>query len=174
MLMRVQFYKIDGGRLCGWLAEPPKRRPFQGTTMAAGRDLPHDLNQFVIERELEIANGFWGLLAHGASFASVPGRRMTRPGRALERAHRDALMAVEGVVNGHYYAWKRGEPTPLRAALDAMHARWRALGVNEKLTLEWPIRPLPEHASSRRHRRSSTVRAHAERLATRSGRSAKR
>src|SRR4051812_2673875 len=108
MMMRVEFYKVDGGRLCGWVAAPPKRRPFQGTMMAAGRDLPHDLSQFVIERELEIRDGFWGLLAHGASFASVPGRRMTQPGRALERAHRDALNAVEGIVNRHYRAWKRG------------------------------------------------------------------
>lgn len=171
MLMRVQFYKIDGGRLCGWVAAPPRRRPFQGTTMASGRDLPHDLNQFVIERELEIADGFWGLLAHGASFASVPGRRMTQPGRALERAHRDALMTVEGIVNGHYYAWKRGEPTPLKAALDAMYARWQALGENEKLTLEWPIRPLPGDASSRRRSRATTVCAYSRRPTTRSVRS---
>ena len=39
--------------------------------MAAGRDLPHDLVQFTIERALDIRDGFWGLLAHGASFASV-------------------------------------------------------------------------------------------------------
>ena len=165
MLMRVQFYKVDGGRLCGWVATPPKRRPFQGTTMASGRDLPHDLTQFVIERELEIANGFWGLLAHGASFASVPGRRVTRPGRALERAHHDALMAVEAVVNGHYHAWQRGTPTPLKAALDAMYARWLALGENEPLMLEWPIRPLPGHTSSRHHRHTSIVRARSERHA---------
>ncbi|HKG93659.1 MAG TPA: hypothetical protein VKA84_17260 [Gemmatimonadaceae bacterium] len=84
MAMRVEFYKDGDGRLCGWVAAPPRRRPFQGTTMAAGRDLPHDLTQFVIERALDIREGFWGLLANGASFASVPGRRPTQPGRALE------------------------------------------------------------------------------------------
>jgi hypothetical protein len=51
-VMRVEFSKDDGGRLCGWVAAPPKRRPFRGSTMAAGRDLPHDLTQFVIERAL--------------------------------------------------------------------------------------------------------------------------
>lgn len=40
--------------------------------MAAGRDLPHDLMQFTIERALEIRDGFWGILAHGGWFASVP------------------------------------------------------------------------------------------------------
>ena len=141
--MRVEFYKGAEGRLCGWIAMPPHRRAFQGSTMAAGRDLPHDLTQFTIERALEIHDGFWGLLAHGASFASVPGRRLTRPGRALARAYNGALAAVEGVVNGHYLAWKRGAATPLRPTLDAMYARWRALVVGERLVLEWPVHPLP-------------------------------
>jgi hypothetical protein len=46
-MMRVEFYKSDEGRLCGWIATPPHRRAFQGTTMAAGRTLPRDLTQFV-------------------------------------------------------------------------------------------------------------------------------
>src|SRR5687767_12704475 len=143
MIMRVEFYKAGEGRLCGWIATPPKRRPFQGSTMAAGRDVPHDLTQFVIEHALDIRDGFWGLLSHGGSFASVPGRRPTQDGRALVRAHHAALMAVEGVVNGHYLAWQRGEPTPLGAELDRMLIRWRALGDGESLTMEWPVRPLP-------------------------------
>ena len=68
MEMRVDFYKLDGGRLCGWVATPPKRRSFQGTTMAAGRDIPHDLGQFVVELALGLQEGFWGLLANGATF----------------------------------------------------------------------------------------------------------
>jgi hypothetical protein len=142
-MMRVEFYKQGEGRLCGWVATPPKRHPFQGSTMAAGRDLPHDLTQFVIERALEIRDGFWGLLAHGAWFASVPGRRPTRPGRDLARAHHAALMAVEGVVNAHYRAWQRGEATPVGRALDVAYARWLALGDGERLVLEWPMHPLP-------------------------------
>src|SRR5205085_8343954 len=118
MEMRVEFYKGGEGRLCGWVAAPPKRRPFQGTTMAAGRDLPHDLTQFVVERALGIRDGFWGVLAHGGSFASVRGRRPTQPGRALVRAHTTGLVAAEGVVNAHYLAWRRGDATPVRPALD--------------------------------------------------------
>lgn len=121
--MRVEFYRDAKGRTCGWIATPPHRRPFQGATTAIGRDLPHDLTQFTIERALEIRDGFWGLLAHGAWFASVPGRKPTEAGRALVRAHHAALVAVEGVVNGHYLAWQRHEPTPLRAALDHAYAQ---------------------------------------------------
>ena len=142
MLMTVEFYKGKQARTCGWIATPPHRRPFQGSTTAAGRDLPHDLTQFTIERALDVRDGFWGLLAHGASFDSVPGRRPTQRGRALVRAHHAALVAVEGAVNSHYLAWLRGEPTPLRAALDTMYARWLALAEGERLALEWPVRPL--------------------------------
>ena len=143
MIMHVDFYKDGEGRLCGWIATPPHRRPFQGSTMAAGRDVPHDLTQFTIERALDIRDGFWGLLAHGGWFASVPGRRPTPQGRAIVRAHHEALVAVEGVVNCHYQAWKRGEPTALKPTLDVMFARWLALGEGERLSLEWPVTPLP-------------------------------
>ena len=68
--MQVGFYKVDDGRLCGWTAAPPKRKPFQGTTMASGRHLPHDLAQFVVEKALGLDCGFWGLLAKGATFKS--------------------------------------------------------------------------------------------------------
>ena len=153
MIMRVDFHRCGDGRLCSWTATAPHRRQFQGTTMAAGRDLPHDLTQFTIERELEIRDGFWGLLAHGGWFASVPGRRPTPQGRAVVRAHYAALVAVEGVVNGHYLAWKRGEPTPLKPVLDVMYARWLAVCDGERLTLEWPVLSLPGTlARSRSHR----------------------
>jgi hypothetical protein len=122
--------------------------------MAAGRDVPHDLTQFVIERTLDIRDGFWGLLAHGGSFASVPGRRPTEPGRALVRAHHAALVATEEVVNKHYLAWQRGEATPVAPALDAMLVRWRALAEGERLVLEWPVHPLPAAGVSGAGRRA--------------------
>jgi hypothetical protein len=143
MIMRVHFSKRGDGRLCSWTATPPHRRPFEGSTMAAGRDLPHDLTQFTIERALQIRDGFWGLLAHGGWFASAPGRRPTPQGRAIVRAHHAALVAIEGVVNAHYHAWRHGKSTPLTPVLDAMCARWLALGHDETLILEWPVQPLP-------------------------------
>ena len=159
MIMRVEFYKVDEGRLCGWVATPPHRRAFQGSTMAAGRDLPHDLSQCTIEHALDIRDGFWGLLAHGASFASVPGRRPTRLGRALVRDHHAALMAVEGIVNGHYAAWRRKQVTPVGPALDVMYARWLALRVGEPLVVEWPVHGLPAVSQSHGRRPHAARRA---------------
>jgi hypothetical protein len=155
MIMRVEFYKGGEGRLCGWIATPPHRRPFQGSTMAAGRSLPHDLTQFTIERALDIRDGFWGLLAHGGSFASVPGRRPTQPGRALVRAHYAGLMRTEAVAGAHFLAWRDGKETPIRAALDTMYARWLALAEGERLVLEWPVRPLPDVLSHGSRRQAS-------------------
>ena len=143
MAMQVAFYKGDGGRLCGWVATPPHRRSFEGTTMAAGRDLPHDLAQLVVERALGVHEGFWGLLANGATFKSVPGRRVTEPGRALVREHVRSLEATEGIANAHVDAWRRGAPTPVGPALDVMYARWLALPVGERLCVEWEVQRLP-------------------------------
>jgi hypothetical protein len=83
--MKVMFSKSDDGRLCSWRAELPRHGRFQGSTMAARAghtDLPHDLAQFVVEAALGLEEGFWNLVANGASFKSV-GRRQTKPGRQL-------------------------------------------------------------------------------------------
>jgi len=141
--MEVAFYKVNDGRLCAWVATPPKRKRFQGTTMASGRDLPHDLAQFVVEEAFGIQRGFWGLVAKGATFKSVPGRRLTRPGQELIRAHRAALKATEDLVNTHVSAWRAGASTPAGPVLDAMLARWRALPVGEELRLVWPRPHVP-------------------------------
>jgi hypothetical protein len=138
MSMQVAFYKVDNGRLCAWVAAPPKRKRFQGTTMASGRDLPHDLAQFVVEAILGLQHGFWGLLANGATFKSVVGRRCTQPGRQLIRVHHEALNATEHFVNAHVAAWRTGASTPAGPALDAMYSRWKALPVGEELRVDWP------------------------------------
>jgi hypothetical protein len=138
--MLVAFYKADEGRLCGWRATPRRRRCFEGTTMASGGDLPHDLAQFVVEQALGLEDGFWGLLARGATFMSVPGRRPTEPGREIIRANRARLEEAEAIVNAHVNAWRSGVVTEAGTALDAMLARWRALVVHEELRLEWADR----------------------------------
>lgn len=66
--MKVVFARSDDGRLCSWRAEPPKRRAFQGSTMASragGMDLPHDLAQFVVEASLGLEHGAVGAVTIG-------------------------------------------------------------------------------------------------------------
>jgi len=162
MGMQVEFYKVDNGRLCAWMAAPPKRKRFQGTTMASGRDLPHDLAQFVVESTLGLQHGFWGLLAGGATFKSVPGRRCTQPGREVIRTHSEALNAAEQLVNAHVATWRKGRSTPLGPALDAMLVRWRTLPVGEELRVDWLTPRLVSHHQRRlllphRSRQRATV-----------------
>jgi hypothetical protein len=106
-----------------------------------------------VEVTFGLEEGFWNLVANGATFKSL-GRRRTKPGRQLIAAHRAALNEAEKVVNDHVAAWRDGEPTPVGPALDAMLARWRALPVGEELVVEWPTRRLPR--ASVRVRRAST------------------
>jgi hypothetical protein len=144
--MKVMFSKSDDRRLCSWRAELPRHRRFQRSTMAARAshtDLPHDLAQFVVEANLGLEEGFWNLVANGATFRSL-GRRQTKPGRQLIAGHRAELNEAERIVTVHVAAWRDGEPTPVGPALDAMLARWRALRVGEELVAEWPTRRLPK------------------------------
>ena len=153
--------RVDGESL--------EAQAFQGTTMASGRDLPHDLAQFVVEATLSLQHGFWGLLASGATFKSIPGRRRTRPGQQLIQAHGAALNATEHLVNAHVARWRVGASTPIGPALDAMLVRWRALPVGEELRVDWlaprlashhQVRPpAPPPTSRRRGQRSLTLKA---------------
>src|SRR4030095_14594284 len=97
---------------------------------------------------------------NGATFESVPGRRRTKPGQGLIRTHQEALNAVEGAVNLHVDAWRRGGVRPVGPALDAMYARWKALKVGESLRVDWPIRRIARIAESN-PRRSAIRRPYA-------------
>jgi hypothetical protein len=136
-VVQVTFQKVDDGRLCRWDAVRRKRARVPGPTMAAGRTLPHDLSTFVVEAEMGLAFGFWGCVAAGATFRSLP-RRRTEEGRRVIRAHRSELDDAEARVGAEVRAWVAGERPPSAAALDAMLARWRALPADGRLVLEWP------------------------------------
>jgi hypothetical protein len=130
--MQVTFTK--GARTCAWTALRPPRTRVPGSTMAAGSDLPHDLATFVIERELGIDHGFWGCVADGATFRSLP-RKRTPQGKAVIARNRPALDDAERRVNATYAAWRAGRRV---GPLDAMLERWRSLGEGDALVVEWP------------------------------------
>src|SRR3984957_11184653 len=126
--MRVSFVKLDnkGRGGCRWDAVRGKRTKVPGTTMAVGRDIPHDLAQYVIEAATGCRNGFWGLVARGATFKST-GRRRTKPGRAIIAAHRADLAGSEKLAGAHLAAWRAGAQNDVTAALDRAFEQWRQL-----------------------------------------------
>jgi hypothetical protein len=108
--------------------------------MAAGADVPHDLATFVIESTLGIEHGFWGCVAAGATFRSL-GRQRTEQGRAVIRRHAAELDDAERRVNDLFFAWRRGEATPVGRALDHALAQWRELDEGDEMVVYWvPVR----------------------------------
>ncbi len=134
--MEVRFRKSDDRRTCSWVALRPPRTKVPGPAMAAGGDVPHDLATFVIEAELGLEHGFWGCVAAGATFRTL-GRKRTVQGREVIRRHSDDLDEAEQAVNAHYFAWRRGAPTPVSAALDDALVAWRDLPPGAELVRTW-------------------------------------
>ena len=114
--------------------------------MGVGLDLPHDLAQYVVEAATAYPNGFWGLLAKGATFKST-GRRVTKPGRAVIVAHRGDLMASEHLAGRHLGAWKAGESSPVSTALDRALEQWQHLGPVSASGSSGPRPPAPSSSS---------------------------
>jgi hypothetical protein len=137
--VRVTFVKLEikGRTLCRWDADRGKRRLVPGSTMGTGKDLPHDLAQYVIEAGAGYANGFWGLVAKGATFKST-GRRRTKPGRALIADHRQDLDGSERLAGFYLGLWKAKHADAVTHALDLALAQWRALRPGEALVFAWP------------------------------------
>ena len=142
--MRVEFSKHKR-ELCWWTAYPRRRRPVSalGGSGTERIRVPHDLAQFVVERELGYRHGFWGSVADGATFRTLErgGRKRTPQGRALIAAHVEEIDEAELAFHGHVALWLRGEPTPAGAALDDALMRWQALREHESFALEFPLAP---------------------------------
>jgi hypothetical protein len=117
-----------------------------------GPVLPHDLVHYVVEDELGLEFGFWGLLSAGAKLQSVQAygardpRRIPPPNDALVGAHLDELLAAEGLVAA-FSAVPGSGPEPkldsdqiegIRARITELNAQWQAMGPGEMLRLRWP------------------------------------
>ena len=113
--------------------------------MPIGRGrIPHDLGHMATESHLQIADGFWGLLAHGAAFDHGTRQRRTRPGRQLVREHRAELGAAEAIGNQHHSAWLGGEATPVAPTFDRLARLWEATPDGGTLTIVWPSLEIAE------------------------------
>jgi hypothetical protein len=105
--------------------------------MAVGQDIPHDLAQYVIEAAAGYHNGFWDLVAQGATFKST-GRKRTKPGRAVIAEHREDLAGSEKLAGLHLHLWKAGHASPVTSALDRAFGQWKVLKTGQRLVFDWP------------------------------------
>jgi hypothetical protein len=136
----VTFHKVAGRSPCAWWeAVRTTRGRCRGGYMPIGRGrIPHDLGHMATEAHFGIRDGFWGLLARGATFNHGTQQRPTRPGRQLIRDHRAGLQVAEHLGNHHHGAWVNGLPTPVGAAFDRLAARWEATPDSGIMTIHWP------------------------------------
>src|SRR5947209_18462449 len=91
----------------------------------------------IVEGVARLDRGFWGSVAAGATFNSMPVKRTT-PGRAVIARNRDHSDEAEKIAGEHYHRWKHGLPTPAAAYLDEIGRRWDAPPDGGRLVIEWP------------------------------------
>jgi hypothetical protein len=137
--VRVEFRKQDhkGTLLASWQATRAKRTVVPDSVMAAGKGLPHDVAQYVIEAATGYQGGFWDLVSRGATFKST-GRKRTRPGRALIAANRPELAGAEKLAGTHTAQWRAGRPSAVTDALQRALEQWRDLTDDQRLVFDWP------------------------------------
>jgi hypothetical protein len=117
-----------------------------------GPVLPHDLVHYVVEDELGLEFGFWGLLAAGAKLQSVQAygardpRRIPPPNDPFVGTHIDELLAAEGLVAA-FSAFPGTGTEPeldadqierIRARIAELNEQWQARRPGEMLRLHWP------------------------------------
>ena len=133
----VTFHRQE--RLAWWEAVRPTRGRVVGGYMPIGKGrIPHDLGHMATEAHFGITDGFWGLLARGATFDHGTRQRPTQPGRQLIRDHRAGLQRAEALGNHHHGAWSRGEATEVGPTFDHLARQWDALPDAGTLTIRWP------------------------------------
>ena len=94
-----------------WEAERRTGGKVRGGYMPIGRGvIPHDLVHFATEAHLGIEDGFWGMLARGATFKRGTDQRVTRPGRTLIAEHRAGLNAAKSWATPITRCGWRGNP----------------------------------------------------------------
>ncbi|MCU1400944.1 MAG: hypothetical protein JWN62_4053 [Acidimicrobiales bacterium] len=159
-LLTITFHKSSGYRpLAWWSARRRTGGTMQGGHMPIGHGvIPHDLAHLATEASLGIEDGFWGLLARGATFRHGTDRRPTRTGRALISTNRAGLHAAEQLGNLHHGLWVHGHPTPVAATFDRLAEAWRGIPDGGTMTVTWPLATTrPVVATTPAQRASTTI-----------------
>jgi len=149
--VEISIVKSEGGPHRAVVSRPG-REVAQFAVYDYGPTLPHDLVHYVVEDELRIEFGFWGLLAAGAKLQSVQAygardpRRIPKDEDPLVRAHVEQLLNAE-----RFAAAFSGLPGAavdrdldaataerIRSRIDELNRRWQATPAGDVFRLAWP------------------------------------
>jgi hypothetical protein len=143
--LTITFHKVLTPRPHAWWdGERRTGGRLRGGYMPIGHGvIPHDLAHFATEAHFGIEDGFWGLLARGATFKRGTSQRPTRRGRALIADNRSGLHAAEHLGNVHHTLWTDGKPTPVAPTFDRLAEQWSAVPDGGTLVVCWPMSGSP-------------------------------
>jgi hypothetical protein len=136
----VTFHRTGPERPAAWWEAVRKSGGVvRGGYMPIGRGvMPHDLAHMATEAALGLTDGFWGLLARGATYRHGTRQRPTQRGRALIRDNRAQLHEAEQLGNHHHGTWVAGGETPVGPTFDRLASAWAAVATGGQLIVEWP------------------------------------
>jgi hypothetical protein len=114
--------------------------------------LPHDLVHYVVEAEVGLEFGFWGLLAAGAKLQAVQAygardpKRIPREEDPLVGAHVDDLLNAERLVAAFSglpgtdpdHELDTATAERIQARIDELNGRWQATAAGDVFRLNWP------------------------------------
>jgi hypothetical protein len=118
---------------------------------------PHDLMHWVVERELGMADGFWGLVAAGAEPADLDGGPQLMQAEAVVNSIQHGMTMDPPWTDLECLRWAAtwceqartelpagldvGRYGALRATAEKWVARYRALGPREAISVTFPSHP---------------------------------
>jgi hypothetical protein len=149
--VEITIVKVESGPHRAVVARPGAEA-VQFAVYDYGPMLPHDLLHYVVEDELGLEFGFWGLVSAGAKLQSVQAygardpRRIPHQDDPLVTAHIDELLTAEGFVaafSGLPGTESEPELEPaqierIRSRMTELNQRWQATPLGEMLRLRWP------------------------------------
>jgi hypothetical protein len=150
-VVEITIVKVESGPHRA-VVDRPGAEVVQFAVYDYGPMLPHDLLHYVVEDQLGLEFGFWGLVCAGAKLQSVQAygardpRRIPQQDDPLVTAHIDELLTAEGIVaafSGLPGSESKPELDPdqiqrIRSRITELNERWQATPPGEMLRLRWP------------------------------------
>jgi hypothetical protein len=141
--MEIRFVKKPGQRDRCWVTHPDQTQT-SWAFPSYGAALPHDLVHYVVERAFGLERGLWGLVALGVDIQRVNDESNRAGGKVADKyADLGDLTELIRAEELAAHDWDRpfegdeAKRAEVRRELDALLARWRDLGPEGTLVLEW-------------------------------------